>query len=608
MAAVQAHPLTATLVTFWERALNQPEVLSETQRQAMQAALASQRMSARDLLWRAIGEHPQQFGLYVTLAELLILDDEPEHAATLCQRLQAVAALQPVPELSRALSRLQLHLVKTLDPQTLCAVATHLITEGDAIEQDTYLPTLLALLADQDRDRARDLAEQWFTHTNRPPAWWSSVYHHLLATHRVPEHAPEPVPTPQTSQEWALALLWHTLRAPEEGIETLQHLLERVRQQELDVDAVLRTLQPFLALFPPALPASLVTASLWLASGNISAAAQAGETLRAATDWRIQLLGHVMTGYAQLALGHQQAALEPIHTAFALLQRHPEGVGTLAHLVTPPVTLPVIAELLCRLLAQTGKLNELAEIVANLVASATISSAQAQAYARLLIQRGAPQHARRILRQVAEVQQQQRDIRGYVQTLRELVVLAPDDAGVRDTFVHAAATLGIEPALNLLEELALHLGTRGYRGAASALLQRATELALMSPPSWPRIPRLYEQLITFAPDDLTLRHAAVTAFIQIGQRDHAKAQLREIARLAIARNEPENALAALHQVVALDPQDPEGYHRLGELLVSLGEIEQAERVYRRLLALTPNDAIAKARHAALSQHQRSADA
>jgi len=61
----------------------------------------------------------------------------------------------------------------------------------------------------------------------------------------------------------------------------------------------------------------------------------------------------------------------------------------------------------------------------------------------------------------------------------------------------------------------------------------------------------------------------------------------------------QETIAALHQVIVLDPRDAESYGLLGEALASVGEYGQAERVYRRLVRLTPDDPVAKAKQAAM---------
>jgi cytochrome c-type biogenesis protein CcmH/NrfG len=51
---------------------------------------------------------------------------------------------------------------------------------------------------------------------------------------------------------------------------------------------------------------------------------------------------------------------------------------------------------------------------------------------------------------------------------------------------------------------------------------------------------------------------------------------------------PQAAEAALHQLIALAPQDPEGYYMLAELLGSQRKYDQAARLYGRLRRLQPD--------------------
>jgi Flp pilus assembly protein TadD len=67
----------------------------------------------------------------------------------------------------------------------------------------------------------------------------------------------------------------------------------------------------------------------------------------------------------------------------------------------------------------------------------------------------------------------------------------------------------------------------------------------------------------------------------------------------MVKEDPDEAIAALHQMLALAPNEPFAFHRLGELLASIDEFGQAERVYRRLASLVPDDPAVRARRSAL---------
>jgi tetratricopeptide (TPR) repeat protein len=111
---------------------------------------------------------------------------------------------------------------------------------------------------------------------------------------------------------------------------------------------------------------------------------------------------------------------------------------------------------------------------------------------------------------------------------------------------------------------------------------------------------LFDRAIDADPDNVATRHAAVAFFIMNGAVDKATTQLWAVVRVALTSEDPDEAVAALHQIIALTPTDAAAFHKLGEVLTSLGEYAQAERVYRRLATFTPDDPLLIAKQAALS--------
>ena len=106
---------------------------------------------------------------------------------------------------------------------------------------------------------------------------------------------------------------------------------------------------------------------------------------------------------------------------------------------------------------------------------------------------------------------------------------------------------------------------------------------------------LYRRIIALAPEQVDCRHALVTLYLQMGRLIEAAEQQRAIVDIALRAGRKHEAIAALHQVIGLTPDDTSAYYQLGELLSAAGEYGQAERVYRRILAITPDDAIAQAK-------------
>lgn len=111
---------------------------------------------------------------------------------------------------------------------------------------------------------------------------------------------------------------------------------------------------------------------------------------------------------------------------------------------------------------------------------------------------------------------------------------------------------------------------------------------------------LFERLFAIAPDVVEHRHTAVAYYLQEHRTADAARHQRAIVELAFRAGRRHEAVAALHQVIGLTPDDASAYLQLGELLGSLGEYAQAERVYRRLLLVTPDDPFARAKATAMA--------
>lgn len=111
---------------------------------------------------------------------------------------------------------------------------------------------------------------------------------------------------------------------------------------------------------------------------------------------------------------------------------------------------------------------------------------------------------------------------------------------------------------------------------------------------------LYDRIIALAPNAVEHRHGVVAYDLQLNRIEQAAAHQRAIIDLSLREGRRHEAIAALHQVIGLTPDDLSAYFQLGDLLAGAGEYGQAERVYRRILQLAPDDPIAQANATAMA--------
>ena len=206
----------------------------------------------------------------------------------------------------------------------------------------------------------------------------------------------------------------------------------------------------------------------------------------------------------------------------------------------------------------------------------------------------------RELRYIAERYEQAGNIDRMVDAMRHISAAVPNNVEMKAKLIEGYIQRGVpEDAmreLRLLGDLQLK---RGRSTEAATAYTRCAEIASTTG-NYRRAMDLFERAVDADPENVGIRHAAVAHYIMTGAVEKATAQLREVVRIALQAQDPDEAVAALHQIIGLAPAEGSAYHKLGEVLTSLGEYAQAERVYRRLAAFTPDDPVLKAKQSALA--------
>ncbi len=107
--------------------------------------------------------------------------------------------------------------------------------------------------------------------------------------------------------------------------------------------------------------------------------------------------------------------------------------------------------------------------------------------------------------------------------------------------------------------------------------------------------------VELKPDDMDLLREVVGYCWQIGRSQEATQYQSIIARHYFETNQVKESVAALQQLIALDRSNYEAYDMLGQTYQSVGEYEQASRVYKNLARANPGGSIAKERLAMLHE-------
>jgi len=107
--------------------------------------------------------------------------------------------------------------------------------------------------------------------------------------------------------------------------------------------------------------------------------------------------------------------------------------------------------------------------------------------------------------------------------------------------------------------------------------------------------------VELKPDDMDLLREVVAYCWRIGRVKEATQYQSIIARHYFETNQVKESVAALQQLIAIDRTNYEAYDMLGQTYQSVGEYEQASRVYKNLAKANPDGSIARERLATLKE-------
>jgi tetratricopeptide (TPR) repeat protein len=213
---------------------------------------------------------------------------------------------------------------------------------------------------------------------------------------------------------------------------------------------------------------------------------------------------------------------------------------------------------------------------------------------------GNAREAVRELRYIAQEHEKTGNLSAMVQAMRQISQAVPANVEMKAKLIEGYLRRGVlDEAIVELDLIGELYRDRNRTADAVAAFTRAAEIASATG-AFARGNALFQKAVEANPDDVPVRHAAVAFYLQTGSIGQAAAQLREVVRIALVTEDRDEAVAALHQIIALAPQDSDAYHQLGEVLTSLGEYTQAERVYRRLATFSPHDLVLEAKQSALA--------
>ena len=218
-----------------------------------------------------------------------------------------------------------------------------------------------------------------------------------------------------------------------------------------------------------------------------------------------------------------------------------------------------------------------------------------QALGQIAARQGDPQGQMQEYAKLARHYRSNRQFENAVAVLREMANVGPDDPAVHSELAEIQITRGmLDEGLSEYRQLGdIHV-RHGHLREAASVFQKMAEIAWGVGNQADGLTHL-RQAIQYATDDMQLRQQYVQYCLEMKNVPDAIEQQVVVARYYFASRQTKEAVAALQQLIAMDKSNYEAYDLLGQTYYSVGEYEQAARVYRNLAKVDPQNQMARAR-------------
>jgi tetratricopeptide (TPR) repeat protein len=256
-----------------------------------------------------------------------------------------------------------------------------------------------------------------------------------------------------------------------------------------------------------------------------------------------------------------------------------------------------VSTLLARAYQLSGQANK-GQMAAQAAGAQRAQSGEVyQALAQIAARNGDPAAAMHEYSQLVSSYKASKQLENAVAALREMARLVPNDPAVRNELAEIHVQRGLlDEGLTELRALMDIQARSGQLRDAALVCQRMAEIYWGMDSRGDAMAAL-RQGIGYAGDNMQLRQQFVQYCLEMipQQIPEAIEQQAVIARYYFQTRQTKEAVAALQQLIAMDKTNTEAYDLLGQTYYSVGEYEQAARVYRNLAKVDPNNMVARAR-------------
>jgi tetratricopeptide (TPR) repeat protein len=404
---------------------------------------------------------------------------------------------------------------------------------------------------------------------------------------------------------WHVAMVT-TMGAPRSNtLETITRVRFQLRgESQQRIEAVLREYQQAVELYPDNADLHFALGQILQQMGHFDRAVDA-YLLAAARDSSMEVIARASAAQCYLVQGKPEAAIQQFEQALQVVRRSPTAIDPATWAARPREEgeehkAPEV-ELSLQLANAYGRIGRqeqmqaiMRQVKQHKTADDEVSLAMAEISAR-----GNGSGSLHEYMDLVRHYRNSRQIDNALAVLNEMVRLDPQDPRAHDEladiYIHRGLLDEGIAELRLLADIYIR---RNQMEQAGAVVQRMGNIYAEMGDNDEALAALC-RAAELNPDSMELLREVVGFCMQMRRDQQAAKYQTIIARHYFETHQVKESVAALQQLIAIDRNSLEAYDMLGQTYQSVGEYEQASRVYRNLAKVNPGSPVARERLATL---------
>jgi tetratricopeptide (TPR) repeat protein len=320
----------------------------------------------------------------------------------------------------------------------------------------------------------------------------------------------------------------------------------------------------------------------------------------------MEVIARASAAQCYLTQGKPEAAIQQYEQALQVIRRSPTAIDPSTWAARPreegeehKAPEVELSLQLANAYGRTGRQEQMQAILRQVKQSRTVQNEVSSAISEISSRQGNAISSLHEYMDLVRHYRNNRQIDNALTVLNEMVLLEPQDPRAHDELADIYINRGLlDEGIAELRLLADIYVRRNQMEQAGVVVQRMGNIYAEMGDNDEALAALC-RAAELNPESMELLREVVGFCMQMGRSQQAAKYQIIIARYYFETHQVKESVAALQQLIAIDRSSLEAYDMLGQTYQSVGEYEQASRVYRNLAKVSPGSPIARERLATL---------